>query len=167
MKKNHLIIALLAATIMVGTVPIRAETPKEKAWRVFNTHIKQFRRCIRGECTLREALQLARKVTVAAAIVIAVMYGVGAGLKKRASYGLKKGTLTPYGASRFYQTGMKLQRPGRPFVRAGQRAVEAGQEAATTAGKWVGERAAELSPPPIPGQKWQRNPDGSWSMVPR
>ncbi|TET36459.1 hypothetical protein E3J61_00675 [Candidatus Dependentiae bacterium] len=130
MKKTHLIIAALAAITMV---PVHAETLKEKAVQRFNTSIDRFRTCIRGKCTGREALKLSRNVAITAAAVIAVMYGIGAGLKR----GAIKGSISRERAGTAYRAGLQLQRPGVPFVRAGTKAAEAAEEAAGAAADWL------------------------------
>lgn len=86
MKKNHLITAALVAAIMIGSVPLQAESIKEKATKRFNASLDRFRRCIQLKCSKREALKTARDVSLAIAAVIAAAYGAGEFLKGVGKY---------------------------------------------------------------------------------
>lgn len=112
MKKNNLILAALAATSMVGSAPLKADTLKEKATQRFNTSINRFRKCIRGKCTKMEALKLSRDVAITAAAVIAAMYGIGEGLK-RGSEQVREGLglLGPGQTRPIHKAGEWLQKP--------------------------------------------------------
>ncbi len=88
MKKTHLVAVLLAATFMIGSVPVQAaqegrvKKSATAAKKQFRASIDRFKRCMRGKCTRWEALKVARDVGIAAAAVIAAMYVTGGALKK-------------------------------------------------------------------------------------
>ncbi len=128
MKKTHLIIAVLAAAIMVSSVPLHARegriskarrivkekvsAAKEKATKQLDESLDRFKRCIKLQCTRWEALKAARDVTIAAAAVIATMYGAGTVLQipHREYKGFSK---RPELEKTLYGTGRVLRYPGR------------------------------------------------------
>ncbi len=99
MKKSRLI-AALAVTIMVSSVPLHAlqkeriskavRTAKEKATKQFDESIERLKRCIKLQCTKWEAAKAGRDVGIAIAAVIAAMYGAGTALQKGAEFAEKR-----------------------------------------------------------------------------
>ena len=139
MKKTHLIIAVLAAAIMVSSVPLHARegriskarrivkekvsAAKEKATKQLDESLDRFKRCIKLQCTRWEALKAARDVTIAAAAVIAAMYGTGTVLqipKKRRDF--------PWEATEAEEAlagaGILLQKPGKKIGEAAAKVVK-------------------------------------------
>ncbi len=134
MKKSHLIITVLATAIMVGSVPLHARegrisrarrivkekvsAAKEKATKQLDESLDRFKRCIKLQCTRWEALKAARDVTIAAAAVIAAMYGTGTVLQmpeRRKLWKYKEPTETE---KAMYGAGILLKRPGKEIGKA-------------------------------------------------
>ncbi len=88
--KKALIAVLLAATFMIGSVPVqvaqegRFKKSVTAAKKQFRASIDRFKRCMRGKCTRREAAKVARDVGIAAAAVIAAVYVIPTFLSGRA-----------------------------------------------------------------------------------
>ncbi len=120
MKKAYLI-AALAITIMVSSVPLHAlqkkriskaiRTAKEKSMKQLDESVQRLKRCIKLQCTRWEALKAARDVTIAAAAVIAAMYGAGTALREGATEARGYDLLPPQVTRPAFRTGKALQYP--------------------------------------------------------
>jgi len=85
MKKTRLIAALLAATIITGSIPVQAQEEPQKIGRVrkqWNESLDRFRRCVQLKCTRWEALKAARDLAIMAAVVVGVVYAGKKGIEK-------------------------------------------------------------------------------------
>ncbi len=136
MKKTHLIIAVLAATIMISSIPLHAREgrirratriAKEKATKQLDESLDRFKRCIKLQCTRWEALKAGRDVIIAVSALIAAMYGTGTALQipYREYQGLSQRPKLEKALSR---TGEALKYPGRKLGEAAGKAGAAAEE---------------------------------------
>ena len=92
MKKTRLIAALLAASFIIGCTPVQAEGPRGRLRKVkkqLDESLNRFKRCMRGKCTRKEKIKVARDVGIAAAgAVLAIA---------TAAHFVKKARMVPYG----------------------------------------------------------------------
>ncbi|TET36461.1 hypothetical protein E3J61_00685 [Candidatus Dependentiae bacterium] len=99
MKKAYLI-AALAITIMVSSMPLHAmqkeriskaiRTAKEKSMKQLDESVQRLKRCIKLQCTKWEAAKAGRDISIAIAAAIATMYGAGTLLQKGAEFAEKR-----------------------------------------------------------------------------
>ncbi len=78
MKNSRLIAVFLAATLMISCAPVQAVEQKSRLSKVkkqLNESLDRFKRCIRGKCTRKEKIKVARDVGIAAAAVLAMVGG--------------------------------------------------------------------------------------------
>ncbi len=114
MKKN-LITVLLAATIMVSYAPIQAEEPKARLRVVKKTlddSLDRFKRCMRGKCTRKEKIKVARDVGIAALAVVGI--ATAAYLAQKSGRGRLDGILPDQktdlaAVQRVFQVGDRVQ----------------------------------------------------------
>lgn len=78
--KKHFMAVILAATFTLSAVPAQApEAPKGRLKSIkkqLDESLDRFKRCMRGKCTGKEKLKVARDVTIAAITLLAVV-GLG------------------------------------------------------------------------------------------
>ena len=78
MKKTRLIAALLAASFIIGCTPVQAEGPRGRLRKVkkqLDESLNRFKRCMRGKCTRKEKIKVARDVGIAAAAAVLAVVG--------------------------------------------------------------------------------------------